>query len=193
LHVSKWIRQSQEWNMSHDDFESERYRVERVIDILEHAATRLEAGGHVPLGMLTDAVTFINRSEEAAYEAMLDEDEPALSRCFAQQTAVSRPLAMMQGALAALAAGETASAVRFARAVADYVKLRREHMAGDDRLFAKASRRVAAVEEPSMPIEFVESDDTRRLYDRVVEAGALLDIGVSTAFPNVTSERSGSA
>jgi hemerythrin-like domain-containing protein len=190
LHVSKWIRQSQEWNMSHDDFESERYRVERVIDILEHAASRLEAGGHVPLGVLTDAVAFINRSEEAAYEAMLDEDEPALSRCLAQQTRVSQPLAMMREALDAVAAGETGSAVRFARAVADYVKLRREHMAADDRLFAKASRRVAAVEQPGMPIDLVESADTRRLYDRVVEAGALLDMGVSTAFPNVQSGRS---
>ena len=179
--------------MARDNFESERYRVERVIDILEHAATRLDAGGDVPLTVLTDAVAFINRSEEAAYEAMLDEDEPALSRCLEQQTAVSRPLAVMQEALTALAGGVTGSTGRFARAVAAYVALRREHLAADDRLFAMASRPVAAVEQPGMPIELVESDDTRRLYDRVVEAGALLDMGVSTAFPNVQSRRSGSA
>jgi hemerythrin-like domain-containing protein len=176
--------------MSHDDFESERYRVERVIEILERAATQLEAGGHVPASMLTDAVAFINRSEQAAYEAMLDEDEPALSRCLEQNTAVSRPLATMQEALAALAGGDAAATVRFARAVEDYVKLRREHLAVDDRLFARAARRFPVVEEPSTPIEFVESPDTRRLYERVIEAGALLDMGISTAFPNVQSQGS---
>jgi hemerythrin-like domain-containing protein len=176
--------------MSHDDFESERYRVERVIEILERAATQLEAGGRIPLSVLTDAVAFVNRSEEAAYEAMLDEDEPALSRCLEQHTAVSRPLATMQEALAALAGGDASATVRFARAVREYVKLRREHLGVDDRLFARASRPLPAVEEPGTPIELVESPDTRRLYDRVVEAGSLLDIGVSTAFPNVQSRGS---
>jgi hemerythrin-like domain-containing protein len=176
--------------MSHDDFGSERDRVERVIEILEHAANQLEAGAHVPVSVLSDAVAFINRSEEAAYEAMLDEDEPGLSRCLEQHTAVSRPLATMQEAVAALAGRDATAAVRFAGAVAEYVKLRREHLALDDRLFAKASRSVPAVEAPSTPIELVESPDTRRLYDRVIEAGALLEMGVSTAFPNVRSRRS---
>ena len=176
--------------MSHDDFESERDRVERVIEILEHAAAQLEAGGHVPQSVLNDAVAYINRSEEAAYEAMLDEDEPALSRCLEQHTAVSRPLATMQDALAARAIGDATAAVRFAGAVADYAKLRREHLAVDDRLFARASRLVPATEPALTPIDLVESPDTRRLYDRVVEAGALLEMGVSTAFPNVQSRRS---
>ena len=176
--------------MSHDDFESERDRVERVIEVLEHAATQLQAGKHVPLSVLDDAVAFINRSEEAAYEAMLDEDEPALSRCLEQHTAIAGPLATMQEALAALAGGDARAARRFAAAVADYATLRREHLALDDRLFARASRSAAAVDVQSTPIEFVESPDTRRLYDRVVEAGALLEMGVPTAFPNVESRRS---
>jgi hemerythrin-like domain-containing protein len=176
--------------MSHDDFESERYRVERVIEILERAATRLESGGAVSLSMLTDAVTFIHRSEETAYEAMLDEDEPALSRCLEQHTAVREPLATMQDSLAALARGDATVAGRFARAVAEYVKLRREHLAADDRLFARAARRVAPVEQAEIPVELVESPDTRRLYDRVVEAGSLLDMGIATAFPNVQGRRS---
>lgn len=175
--------------MSHDDFESERYRVERVIEILERAASRLESG-QVPLSLLTDAVAFINRSEEAAYEAMLDEDEPALSRCLDQHTAVSGPLATMQDTLGALGIGDPTAAGRFARAVADYVKLRREHLAADDRLFARASQRVAPVEQSGMPVELVESADTRQLYDRVVEASSLLEVGVATAFPNVQSRRS---
>lgn len=162
--------------MPYDDFESERYRVERVIEILERAATQLEAGGRVPPGVLTDAVAFITRSEATAYEAMLDEDEPALSRCLEQHMVVSRPLATMREALAALVGGDAAAIVPFVRAVAEYVKLRREHLAVDDRLFARASRAVPAVAEPRTPIEFVESPDTRRLYDRVVEAGSLLEV-----------------
>jgi hemerythrin-like domain-containing protein len=176
--------------MSHDNFDSERDRVERVIEILEHAAAHLEAGGDVPQSVLDDAVAYINRSEEAAYESMLDEDEPALSRCLEQHTAVSRPLAIMQDALAARAAGDATAAVRFAGAVAEYVKLRREHLAADDRLFARASRSAPVTETELTPIELVESSDTRRLYDRVVEAGALLEMGVPTAFPNVQSRRS---
>ena len=54
--------------MSPDDFESERYRMERVIDILEHAVTGLEHGEHVPVPLLRDALTFIHTSEENAYE-----------------------------------------------------------------------------------------------------------------------------
>jgi hypothetical protein len=171
--------------MSHDDFEGERFRVERVIEILEHATARLVAGRQVPLSVLTDAVAFINRSEEAAYEAMLDEDEPALSRCLEQHTAVSRALATIGEALAALRGGNKASVAGFAQAVAEYVKLRRAHLAADDRLFARVSRAVPAVERPKMPIEVVENKETRQLYDRVVEAGALMQMGVSTAFPNV--------
>jgi hemerythrin-like domain-containing protein len=176
--------------MSHDELESERDRVSRVIEILEHAASQLEAGRHVPLTVFQDAVAFIDRSEECAYEAMLDEDEPALSRCLEQHTAVSRPLAMMQEAVAALADGDQRAADWLARAVTEYAKLRREHLAADDRLFARASRPGRAVDVPSTPIEFVESPDTRRLYDRIVEAGAMLELGVSTAFPNAPGRRS---
>jgi len=176
--------------MSHDNFESERDRIERVIEILEHAATQLGAGRHIPLRLLQDAVAFVNRSEEAAYEAMLDEDEPALSRCLEQHTAISGPLATMQDALAALAGGDDRAADRLARAVAEYANLRREHLVLDDRLFARASRSAPVVDVQSTPLEFVESPDTRRLYDRIVEAGALLELGVSTAFPNVQSQRS---
>jgi hemerythrin-like domain-containing protein len=176
--------------MSHDEFASERDRVERVIEILEHAATQLAAGRPVPLGVLHDAVAFINRSEEAAYEAMLDEDEPALSCCLEQHTAISGPLATMRDAVATLDGGDSAVAGRFAAAVAEYAKLRREHLAVDDRLFARASRSVRAVDLQSTPIALVEAPDTQRLYDRVVEAGALLEMGVSTAFPNVPSRRS---
>ena len=179
--------------MSHDDFESERDRVERVIEILEHAATQLEAGRPVPLSVLIDAVAFINRSEEAAYEAMLDEDEPALSRCLEQHTAMRVPLATMQDTLGALEGGDVTAIGRFARAVAEYVKLRRDHLAADDRLFARASRRVPAIEQSGVPVELVENADTRGLYDRVVEAGSLLELGVATALPNVQSRRPKSA
>jgi hypothetical protein len=40
-------------------------------------------------------------------------------------------------------------------------------------------------------VELAESPDTRRLYERVLEAGSLLDLGVATA--NVQSRQSKSA
>ena len=52
--------------MSPDNFESERERSERVLEILEHAVARLDARAHVSLNLLKDAVTFLRRAEEAA-------------------------------------------------------------------------------------------------------------------------------
>ncbi|MEO8077969.1 MAG: hypothetical protein ABI818_16700 [Acidobacteriota bacterium] len=177
--------------MSHDELDSERERVERVIEILEHAAHQFEAGGHLPLRVLTDAVAFIHRSEETAYEAAQgDEDEPALSRCLEHHTAVRRPLSAMHVALDALARGDASANARFAGAVHDYVNLRCEHLRTDDRFVARDAHPSPVLEGPATPVELVENPDTRRLYDRVVEAAALLDIGVPTAFPNARSGRS---
>jgi hypothetical protein len=89
----------------------------------------------------------------------------------------------MRKALAALADGDTTAVGRFSRAVAEYVKLRSEHLAVDDRLFAKAVWSAPPVDLASTPLALAESPDTRQLYDRVVDAGKLLDQGVSTGRP----------
>jgi hypothetical protein len=177
--------------MSHDDFESERYRVERVLEILEHAAGRLDLRAHVPLRVLVDAVAFVEASEETAYEAaQADDSEPALSACLEQHMAARRPLAAMRAALQSLERGDASAANSFARSAREYVDLRRAHLRLDDRLFARAPKPRRAPGE-STPIESVESAETRRLYGRLVETAAILDIGASSAFPRGNAKRVG--
>jgi hemerythrin-like domain-containing protein len=169
--------------MSHDAFENERFRVERVLEILEHATRRLDAHAPVPLPLLRDAVRFISTSEASAYEAaQLDDSEPALSACLEQHAAAKRPLSAMTDALRALERGDAGAAARFARSTREYIELRREHLRIDDRLFARAPRHGSSRDE-QMQFESVDGPETRRLYDRLVESAAILDIGVSTAYP----------
>jgi hemerythrin-like domain-containing protein len=176
--------------MSHDDFEDERYRVEQVLGILQHAADRLELRARVPLTVLKDAVTFVQGSEDVAYEAAeADDSEPALSACLEQHTAARRPLAGMRKALTSLEHGDASAAAQFAKSAREYVDLRRAHLRLDDRLFARAPH--PRTVERGAQIESDESADTTRLYDRLAEAAAILDIGAPTAFPRAHTRRLG--
>jgi hemerythrin-like domain-containing protein len=183
---------NQEPVMSHDDFESECYRVERVLELLKHAADRLDVRAHVPLTVLQDAIAFVDATEEIAYEAaQADDSEPALSACLEQHMAARRPLVAMRDALRSLEHGDASAAARFARSAREYVELRRAHLRLDDRLFARASNRRRALDELPTPVDSVEGAATRRLYDRLVEAAAILDIGAPTAFPRRPTRRVG--
>ena len=170
--------------MSHDAFETERFRVEQVLEILEHAARRLDDGEDVPLSLLKDAVAFVRASEEAAYEAgELDDSRPPLTACLQEHAAAWPLLKAMEESLPAPAHEDAVAADRFAQAAHDYVAQRREHLRLDDRLFATAATTRRHVDESAQPIESVESPGTRALYDRLVEASAIADIGVPTGFP----------
>ncbi|HET7220560.1 MAG TPA: hypothetical protein VFJ02_21050 [Vicinamibacterales bacterium] len=165
--------------MSHDDFETERSRVERVLEILERIAARLEAGAAVPLPVVGDAVEFIRATEDAAYEAACstEGDEPPLSACVEQHIAARVPLTAMQEARVALHHGDAAAGSAFARAAREYVRLRREHLRIDDRLFASAPRH----EREAEPEESVESAATRRVYDRLIGAATALEAAAPAA------------
>ena len=170
--------------MTHDTFENERYRVERVLEILEQGVDRLDARAHVSVSLLKDAVAFLHGAEETAYEAAQEDDsEPTLSACLEYYTAVRRPLAAMQEALRDLELGDATAATRFAQSAREYIVLRREQLRLDDRLFARARARGRALDGPREPEERVEPEDTRRLYGRLVEAAAILGLGVPSAFP----------
>jgi len=176
--------------MSHDDFEGERYRVERVLEILEHAVDRLSARAHVSMSLLRDAVAFLRGAEETAYEAArADDSEPTLSACLEYFSAVRRPLAAMQEALRDLELGDATAATRFARSAREYVFLRRDHLRLDDRVFARAQMRGHALDGSREPVESVEPAATRRLYDRLVEAAAMLDTGAQSASPTARARR----
>jgi hemerythrin-like domain-containing protein len=171
--------------MSHDDFEGERYRVERIMEILEHGARRLEDRAHVPLALLKDAVTFLRASEESAYETALEDDsEPALTGCLDQHIAARRPLQAMEAALQALECADAQAVAQFVAAARAYVTLRRDHLRVDDRLFAHGRQRRIR-DEQTTPATVVESPQMRLLYDRLIESAAMLDIGAPTAFPSI--------
>jgi hemerythrin-like domain-containing protein len=164
--------------MLHDDFEGERRRVERVLDILEDGARRLEARSYIPLSVLRDAVGFIGATEDAAYDAARNNEvEPPLSSCVEQHRAAQSPLHGMTEALAALEGGDAAAAARFSRCAREYVQLRREHLRLDDRLFLRAVVHGAKTDAQATPVESVESAATRQRYERLVEAADALDLG----------------
>jgi hemerythrin-like domain-containing protein len=177
--------------MSHDDFESERFRVERVLDIVEHAADRLDARAYVPVSLLRDAVDFIRASEDAAYDAaQMSAGEPTLSSCVDQHVAAREPLRGMDAALGAMERGEAAADLHFVLAAREYVRLRRDHMREDDRLFASTARPAAHREAPT-GIEAVETAGTRHLYDRLVEESAMLEIAAPAALAGLNRKPRG--
>jgi hypothetical protein len=175
--------------MSHDNFESERYRIERVLEVLEHAVRRLGTGAHVSVSLLKDAVAFLRGAEEAAYEAaQADDSEPTLTACLDYCAAAKRMLAAMEEALRALELGDATAADRLARSTREYGLLRRDHPRLDDRLFARARGAGHALDGSRESVELVEPEGTS-LYDRIVEASAILDIDVPSAFPTARARR----
>ena len=95
----------------------------------------------------------------------------------------------MEEALGDLQLGDATAAARFARSAREYTFLRRDHLRLDDRLFARAQIRGRALDGSREPVESVEPAATRRLYDRLVEAAAILDVGVPSAFPTARARR----
>jgi hemerythrin-like domain-containing protein len=182
---------TKEPEMSHDDFQDERFRVERVLDILEHSAQRLEQRAYIPATVLRDAVAVLRATEDAAYDAaQSSEEEPPLTACIEQHIAARKPLTGMEEALAALERGEAAATASFVKHARAYIDLRREHLRLDDRLFGSA-RHATEERGNSTVAESVESAATLRRYDRLIEASAIIDIGAPTAFPINRSRRFG--
>ena len=161
--------------MVHDDFSSERYRLERVLDILEDAANRLNARAQVPFSLVRDAVEFIRATEDSAYSATEEgEVDPPLSACVQQHFAARKPLETMERTLAALERQEAPATSEFVRAARNYIQLRRDHLRADDQLFATAT----GPRQGTPPtVESVETARARRCYARLIEAAAPPDIG----------------
>jgi len=160
--------------MSHDDFGTERYRLERVLDILENAADRLNVGAHVPPSLLRDAVEFIRATENTAYsDTEESESDLPLSACVQQHVAARAPLDAMARSLAAVGDGQ-AQATAFVRAARKYIQLRRDHLRADDQPFAGSA---VAVTADAPGVEAVETAAARRCYQRLIEESATLDIG----------------
>jgi hemerythrin-like domain-containing protein len=161
--------------MPHDDFGTERYRLERVLDILEGAADRLNVRAHVPPSLLRDAVEFLGATENTAYgDTEESESDLPLSACVQQHVAARVPLEAMERSLAAVERGQTQATAAFVRAARKYIQLRRDHLRADDQLFA-GSAAPAKADAPG--VEAVETASARRSYQRLIEESATLDIG----------------
>lgn len=165
----------------HDHFANERQRLERVLEILDAVASRLEMGGVLPLDLLGDAFEFVRASEEEAYEAsQMSDGEPTLSVCVEQHIAARIPIRGMQQALFGLQWDEKSAGGRFARYAREYVRLRREHMRFDDHLFPHA-RQPAKDPGGGAGEQTMESPGTQRIYDRLLERAACLTTTDSSA------------
>jgi hemerythrin-like domain-containing protein len=135
-------------------------------------------------------VAYLRRAEEAAYEAaQADDSEPTLTACLEYCAAARRPLTAMEEALRELERGDATAAARFAQSAREYAFLRREHLRLDDRLFSRAQIGARALDRSREPAELVEPEEMKRIYDRLVEAAAILDIGVPSAFRTARARR----
>ena len=161
--------------MPYDDFATERYRLERVLDILDDAADRLNARAYVPPSLLRDAVEFIRATENTAYsDTEENENDLPLSACVQQHVAARVPLEAMERSLPAVERGQARATAAFVRAARNYIQLRRDHLRADDQLFAGSGVPITA---DAPGVEAVETNAARRSYQRLIEESATLDIG----------------
>ena len=109
--------------MTPDTFSTERHRIEEMLSLLERSSDQLLAGQPIALSELSEG-------------ALKADGSPVLASCLEEHVAARVPLAGMERALTALAAGDRSAAVAFAESARDYIKLWREHVRADDRLFS---------------------------------------------------------
>jgi hemerythrin-like domain-containing protein len=163
--------------MPHDDFVGERYRLERVLEILESLASRLESRAHVPHALVRDTVAFIKATEAAEYGAVEESlVDPLLSACIRLHLDARHPLEAMERALPGVEGLDAAATAEFVRAARRYVQMRRDHLRADDQLF---SSRFRSSSSPPAQITRDEAERLRR-YERLVEEAAALDTRVTT-------------
>jgi hemerythrin-like domain-containing protein len=161
--------------MRRDDFDTERKRLEQVLNILERVADRLDANEPVPVPVIRDTVDFIRAIESSAYDASQeDAGELPLSECVQQHAAARVPLSVMTRALPDVERGNAAAASTFVFAAREYVRLRRDHLRADDQLFVNAAANPARA--GSAPHVDVEPKATRICYERLVKEAAALGI-----------------
>ena len=124
--------------MTPDAFSTERHRIEQMLNLLERSTDRLLAGLPIALSELRQGVESLRTTEEAGYDEALKADgSPVLARCIEEHVAARAPLAGMERALNALAAGDRSAAGAFAESARNYIKLWREHVEADDRLLSR--------------------------------------------------------
>ena len=164
--------------MLRDDYSTERYRLRRVLDILEDTTNRISVRAHVPPSLMRNVVGFIRATENNAYSDTEEtESDPPLSACVRQHIAARAPLEAMERSLAALELGETRATAEFVRAARTYIQLRREHLRADDQLFATSAQLVVST---PPGVDAVETASARRCYERLIGAAAEFDVGRSS-------------
>ena len=127
--------------MTPDAFDVERHRIEQTLNLLERSSDRLVAGDPVAMSELSEAVAFLRAIEKAGYDdAQKAGGNPVLTSCVEEHVAARAPLARMETALSALAAGDQSAAAAFAESARSYIRLWREHVRADDRVVSAHDR-----------------------------------------------------
>jgi hemerythrin-like domain-containing protein len=148
--------------------------IERMLNVLEDAAARLERGGAVPPEMVEGILEFIEqyaderhhaKEEDQFFPALADRGlEPQASPINALKVQHESGRALvreMRGALPSVARGDRPGSLAFAATARDYVGLLREHIRIENHYFAEYGREFLTVE---------DDDALRALMDAVDEA-----------------------
>jgi hemerythrin-like domain-containing protein len=177
--------------MTSVDLMLEEHRlIERMLNVLEDCAGRLDRGGSVPPEMLTGMLEFIQVYADAGHHAKeedllfpafaahgLEPDASPIGAFQAQHESGRARVREMREALPAASRGERAGAQAFAASATDYIALLREHIRLENHHFAEYAAEYFSSEEDAM---------LRARMDAVDRARAL-DVGANR-YPDMVAE-----
>lgn len=131
-----------------DDLNHEHRVIERVVEVLERATTRLEHNQRVPIEILTDAVEFITgfadgchhfKEEDVLFPVMANKSPQIktgpVKVLLAEHDVGRHFVAQLKSAIASLEAGQAEGAPAAAKALAGYTQLLRKHISKEDQIF----------------------------------------------------------
>lgn len=153
--------------------------IERLLNLLEDSAGRLERGEPVPPSMLSGMLEFVQVYADAGHHGKeeglffpalaargLEPDESAIGAFRAQHEAGRALVREMRDALPAAGRGDTASAQAFAASARDYVALLREHIRLEDDLFVRYALEYLTADEDAALRARMDDEDRTSAPDR---------------------------
>jgi hemerythrin-like domain-containing protein len=177
--------------MTSVDLMLEEHRlIERMLEVLEECAERLDRGDGVPAEMLSGMLEFIQVYADAGHHAKeedllfpalaahgLEPDSSSIGAFKAQHVSGRLFVREMRDALPAASRGETAGAQAFAASAQDYIALLREHIRLENHHFAEYAAEYLTPED----------DATLRAQMDAVDRARALDVGVDR-YPAMVAE-----
>lgn len=152
--------------------------IERMLNVLDESAGRLERGGSVPPAMLAGMLEFIQIYADAGHHAKeedlffpalaahgLEPDASSIGALRAQHETGRALVREMREALPAASRGETTGSRAFAASARDYIALLREHIRLENHHFVEYASEFFSPEEDAVLRARMDAVDRARAAD----------------------------